>query len=116
MVFENLHFKDKVKPGSYKKIIEDLVSSGDITEKTVKKAKILFANQANKPEVDKAGLQKMDDEISQLRDEYEGLQTRLRELEQERTQLKQQLTNEELEAELKKYTKEVLATTLVVSS
>ncbi len=107
LIFENLQLKDRVKPATYKKIIEDLISSGDMTEKTVKKAKILFADQSKKPEVDKVGLQKMEGEIAQLRDEYDGLQTRLRELEQERNQLKQQLTNEELEAELKKYTKEV---------
>lgn len=57
--------------------------------------------------MDKVGLQKMEGEIAQLRDEYDMLQTRVRELEQERNQLKQQLTNEELESELKKYSKEV---------
>jgi 26S proteasome regulatory subunit (ATPase 3-interacting protein) len=107
MIFENLHGKDiGLKQAVCQRALDMLVSDGEVTEKTFKKQKLYWVNQSKKPDPDAESLRTMDEQIDKLKEEYQKLQNACKALEQQRNLLDSQLTNEQLEQEIKMYTEE----------
>ena len=105
-IFDNLH--GKIKKPQVQRILDSLTDAGELQMKEFGKAKIYLLNQKSIPDVNQAELDKISKEVQDLRTAHRELTEDVKSLTAELKDIQNQLTDEQLDAEIAKYEKLVL--------
>lgn len=104
MLFMNLH--KAVGKTALQKLLDDLVSRGELTSKTFGKSSLYWYNQDNLPVPDEDQLQQIDQEIASLKETKNELSQQLSTMSSEVSSLKNSLSDEDLATRIAELEKE----------
>lgn len=102
-IFDNLH--GKIKKAACQKALDNLVDSGELQAKEFGKAKIYLLNQQNIPQVSVEDMDKLKENLNEIKKEHTKLSEEVKEMNTYLKNLNNQLTNEQLTEEIEKYKK-----------
>jgi septal ring factor EnvC (AmiA/AmiB activator) len=100
-IHDNLH--GQIKKGPLQKVLDQLTSDGQLQMKEYGKAKVYLLNQNNIPEVDKSELETLNTELNRRREKLTQLNEKTKEMNAKLKEILSELTNDQLDQELKSY-------------